>query len=168
MDKAAEECAAGVLRPVGQSLWAACRSLGEGGHASSLRSRVGYYGGVGSAGSAEDQKGTTAVRPSQPKLLRRSRLKPWGSTHVGMSNMACLGVCAVRVSNLFYVFSFAEYLVASTGYWAKEHQCRSIERSFPSFTAVSFRSPLNRIRFTPPTPSDRSPSQPSEFVSLAE
>jgi hypothetical protein len=52
--KAVEECAAGVLR-----------SLGEGGHASSLRSRVGYYGGVGSAGSAEDTKGTTAARPPQ-------------------------------------------------------------------------------------------------------
>jgi hypothetical protein len=65
MDKAVEECAAGVLR-----------SLGEGGHASSLRSLVGYFGGVGSAGSAEDTKGTTAVQPSQPKLFRRSRLKP--------------------------------------------------------------------------------------------
>ena len=40
---------------------------------------------------------------------------PWGSTHVGMSNMACLGVCPVRASNLFCVFSFAEYLVASYG-----------------------------------------------------
>ena len=63
--KAVEECAAGVLRPVGQSLWAACRSLGEGGHASSLRSLVGDFGGVGSAGSAEDTKGTTAARPPQ-------------------------------------------------------------------------------------------------------
>jgi len=34
MDQAVEECAASVLRPGGQSLWAACRSLGEGGHAS--------------------------------------------------------------------------------------------------------------------------------------
>jgi hypothetical protein len=32
-----------------------------------------------------------------------------------MSNMACLGVRLVRVSNLFCVFSFAEYLVASYG-----------------------------------------------------
>jgi len=29
--------------------------------------------------------------------------------------MACLGVCPVRASNLFCVFSFAEYLVASYG-----------------------------------------------------
>ncbi len=29
--------------------------------------------------------------------------------------MACLGACAVRASNLFCVFSFAEYLVASYG-----------------------------------------------------
>jgi len=32
-----------------------------------------------------------------------------------MSNMACLGACAVRASNMFCVFSFAEYLVASYG-----------------------------------------------------
>jgi len=38
MDQAVEECAAGVLPPVGQSLWAACRIPGEGGDASSLRS----------------------------------------------------------------------------------------------------------------------------------
>jgi hypothetical protein len=31
-------------------------------------------------GVAEDSTGTTVARPSQPKLLRRSRLKPWGST----------------------------------------------------------------------------------------
>jgi hypothetical protein len=40
------------------------RSLGEGGYASSL---VGYFGEVGSADSAEETKGTAAV-------------KPWGST----------------------------------------------------------------------------------------
>jgi hypothetical protein len=68
MDEAVEECAAGVLRPVGRSLWAACRSLGEGGHAPGLRSR-GYFGGVGSAGFAEEIRGTTAV-------------KPWGSTEM--------------------------------------------------------------------------------------
>ncbi len=51
----------GVLRPVGQSLWAACRSLGEGGHAS--------------AGSAEDTTGTTAV-------------KPWDSTRVEIGGLA--------------------------------------------------------------------------------
>jgi hypothetical protein len=67
MDQAVEECAAGVLLPVGQSLWAACRSPGEGGHASSLRSLVGYFGGVGSAGLAEDIRATRAVMP-------------WGST----------------------------------------------------------------------------------------
>ena len=54
--QAVEECVAGVLRPVGQSLWATRRSLGEGGHAS--------------AGFAEDTRGTTAV-------------KPWGSTAQG-------------------------------------------------------------------------------------
>ena len=56
VDEAVEECAAGVLR-----------SLGEGGHASSLRSLGGYCGGVGSAGCSEEIRGTTAV-------------KPWGST----------------------------------------------------------------------------------------
>ena len=55
MDKAVEECAAGVLR-----------SLGEGGPAS--------------AGSAEDAKGTTAV-------------KPWGSTRVAYR--PCTGRSAV-------------------------------------------------------------------------
>jgi len=77
MDQAVEECAAGVLRPVGQSLWAVCRSLGEGGHVSSLRSRVGYYGGVGSAGFAEDTRVTTADKP-----WGSTRLRPRGIFHL--------------------------------------------------------------------------------------
>src|SRR5574341_657690 len=54
--QAVEECAAGVLR-----------SLGEGGHAS--------------AGSAEDTKGTTAVKPwgSTTRFLNRTRLPRGGS-----------------------------------------------------------------------------------------
>jgi hypothetical protein len=40
--------------------------LGAGGRASSLCSLVGYSGGVGSAGFAEETKGTTAVKPWAP------------------------------------------------------------------------------------------------------
>jgi len=72
--EAVEECAAGVLRSRAVAKAAmARRRPGEGGHASGLRSHIGYYGEVGSAGFAEETRGTTAV-------------KPWGSTLISSPN----------------------------------------------------------------------------------
>ena len=66
-----------ALAPGLRSLKWLLRRSRQGGHASSLRSLIGYYGGVGSAGSAEDTTGTTAVMPwgSTPHTVTRRALR---------------------------------------------------------------------------------------------
>jgi hypothetical protein len=98
----------GVLRPVGQSLWAACRSQREGGHAS--------------ADSAEDTKGTTAV-------------KPWGSTSTNSATLTF---------NAFATFS-------SVGELFVTHRCPMPVRSDngPEFIAQSLRQWFAQLEISP-------------------